>query len=44
VIKKPLERGGYGPRWAAVPEKIIIIYLKNAVYAFNLKYTHQKDN
>jgi hypothetical protein len=25
VIKKPHERGGHSPRWAAVPEKIIII-------------------
>jgi hypothetical protein len=24
VIKKPLERGDHSPRWAAVPEKIII--------------------
>jgi hypothetical protein len=25
VIRKPRERGGHRPRWAAVPEKIIII-------------------
>jgi hypothetical protein len=25
VIKKPRGRGGHGLRWAAVPEKIIII-------------------
>jgi hypothetical protein len=25
VITKPRERGGHGPRWAAEPEKIIII-------------------
>jgi hypothetical protein len=25
VIKKPGERGGHSPRWAAVPEEIIII-------------------
>jgi hypothetical protein len=25
VIKKPHERGGHSPRWAAEPEKIIII-------------------
>jgi hypothetical protein len=24
VIKKPRERGGHSPRWAAEPEKIII--------------------
>jgi hypothetical protein len=26
VIKKPRERGGHSPRWAAEPKKIIIIY------------------
>jgi hypothetical protein len=25
VIKKSRERGGHNPRWAAVPEKIIIV-------------------
>jgi hypothetical protein len=25
VIKKPVERGSHSPRWAAEPEKIIII-------------------
>jgi hypothetical protein len=27
VITKPRERGGHSPRWAAVPEKIIIIII-----------------
>jgi hypothetical protein len=27
VIKKPRERGGHKPRWAAEPEKIIIIIM-----------------
>jgi hypothetical protein len=27
VIKKPRGRGGHSPRWAAEPEKIIIIIL-----------------
>jgi hypothetical protein len=27
VIKKPRLRGGYSPRWAAEPEKIIIIII-----------------
>jgi hypothetical protein len=27
VIKKPRERGAHSPRWAAEPEKIIIIII-----------------
>jgi hypothetical protein len=27
VIKKPHERGGHSPRWAAEPENIIIIII-----------------
>jgi hypothetical protein len=27
VIKKPREQGGHSPRWAAEPEKIIIIII-----------------
>jgi hypothetical protein len=27
LIKKPRERGGHSPRWAAEPEKIIIIII-----------------
>jgi hypothetical protein len=26
-IKKPRERGGHSPRWAAEPEKLIIIII-----------------
>jgi hypothetical protein len=29
VIKKPRERGGHSPRWAAEREKIIIIIMLN---------------
>jgi hypothetical protein len=28
VITKPLERGSHSPRWAAKPDKIIIIIIK----------------
>jgi hypothetical protein len=36
VIKKPRERGGYRPRWAAEPQKIIInnkLHLKQSSFA-----------
>jgi hypothetical protein len=31
VIKKPCERGGHSPRWAAEPQKIIIIIIINFI-------------
>jgi hypothetical protein len=34
VIKKPRERGGHSPCWAAVAEKIIIIIIKLHISAF----------
>jgi hypothetical protein len=33
VIKKPRERGGHSPRWAAEPEKIVIIIIIEEVHA-----------
>jgi hypothetical protein len=36
VIKIPRERGGHSPRWAAEPEKIIII-IKKTVKLRNYK-------
>jgi hypothetical protein len=27
VIKKPRERGGHSPGWAAMPDKIIIVII-----------------
>jgi hypothetical protein len=32
VIKEPRERGGHSPRWAAEPEKIIIISSIHDIY------------
>jgi hypothetical protein len=32
VIKEPRERGGHNPRWAAVPEIIIIIIITKRIY------------
>jgi hypothetical protein len=32
VIKKHRERGGHSPRWAAVPDKIIIITEVNQLF------------
>jgi hypothetical protein len=36
VITKPRERGGHSPRWAAVPEKIIIIIIITIIAMFYL--------
>jgi hypothetical protein len=42
VIKKPRGRGGHSPRWAAEPEKIIIIINSNNI-VIHLYFTAQKS-
>jgi hypothetical protein len=37
VIKKPRERGGHSPRWAAEPQKIYIQYKNNFMGSHNIE-------
>jgi hypothetical protein len=40
MIKKPRKRGGHSPRWAAEPEKIIIIINYELCTGLALKLGH----